>query len=180
MDITTALTNIGSSANTDTSTHAQNNQSVSEISGSFEDLFLQAKQEIHPSNKTATPAEEAAEKDKQKEAVYSAEVQHALDLGLYEYMIEKKEEELRAKAKAQVLSEFGLSEETYAALPDHERQSVEAMIEERYQELRKALIEELIEQMQQQLQQSIQNRNSMPEEQPQGPPMALHFIPPAS
>jgi hypothetical protein len=105
-----------------------------------------------------------------------SEVKYAVGMGLYNYMLEQKEAELRAKAEQQVLEEQGLTKETMAALPKEKQDDINQQIEDRYQELRKNLIEEMIDQLKLQLQNALKNSA---EQEPVTPPQGMLFMPPA-
>jgi hypothetical protein len=125
-------------------------------------------------NNTQTANDDTANKSDAKEE-YS-QVKYAVEMGLYNYMLEQKEEELRAKAGQQVLEEQGLTKESMAALPKEKQDDINQQIEDRYQELRKNMIEEMINQLKLQLQNALQNS---PDQEPTAPPQGMLFIPPA-
>lgn len=127
-----------------------------------------------PNVANPTPSSPSADTEETDDG-YS-EAKYAVKMGLYNYMIEQREEELRAKAEQQVLEEQGLSKEDVAALTKEEQDHISQLIEERYQTLRKALIEEMIAQLKQQLQNAL--KNTTEEEQP-ALPQAMLFMPPA-
>ncbi len=132
-----------------------NNQSQTDFSTLLNQTKAQLDNPIsHEKNKQIKP--QATDLSEQSS---SSEIDHALDIGLYEYMVELKEKELRAKAHQQVLDEQGLTEEDYAALPETQKAEIDAAVEERYQDLRRALIEELVAQFKDQLQQALQTGN---------------------
>ncbi len=104
-----------------------------------------------------------------------SQVKYAVGMGLYNYMLEQKEAELRAKAGQQVLEELGLSKETMAELPKEKQADINQQIEDRYQELRKNMLEEMIDQMKLQLQNALQNNS---EQEPSASPQGMLSMPP--